>query len=388
MPCFSVNYFCSHWVIKISKMPQRRLIAVLAVFVSVASLSAAQTQVPTLRSQSNVVLAPTLVIKKSGEIVHGLSTKDFILEDNGMEQEIRLDDTPDAEPISLVVAVQNGGSANLQFDSTSDQPSALDNPNRERRKSSNASLNGLGTMVEGFLGETKSEVAVVTFDNRVALFQDFTEDVPATAKKLRELKGSGHYGAAILDAVSYSLDLLERRPKGRTRVLLLISENLDHGSVSKLDQVVQRVTLSNTLIYSVAFSPLRAEVVRDLKGQNPEPANVGRDPNYHQPTATIDLPKMLFMATNAMRKNTARAIANLSGGEYSTFKNKRTFDGNLVALTNHVRNRYLLSFQPKNPQPGLHLISVRLRVPQRDIIVLARNSYWVSAVVAGEIPSR
>ncbi len=74
----------------------------------------------------------------------------------------------------------------------------------------------------------------------------------------------------------------------------------------------------------------------------------------------------------------SRAVADLTGGEYGTFKDKHSFDRGLAALSNHVRNRYLLSFQLKNPQPGLHAIAVRLRVPQRDVNVLARSRYWVS----------
>jgi VWFA-related protein len=289
----------------------------------------AQTTVPTIHSESTVVLSPALVMSKSGEIVHGLSVKDFILEDNGVEQEICLDDTPDAQSISLVVAAQRGGSASLEFEQPEKQ-SEIDRPESKRRKPRKAALSGLGTMVEDFLGESKSELTVVTFDSKIELLQDFTEDVPAVAEKLGELKGSDNGGAAILDAVSYSLDLLERRPEGHTRVLLLISEPRDHGSKAKLDQVLKRVTLSNTLIYSVSFSPLRAEIMRDLKAYNPDPPGLGNDPFFNQPAATMDVLDLAYKASNAMRKNTARAVANLSGGEYDVFKDKRTFDGGLA----------------------------------------------------------
>jgi VWFA-related protein len=341
-------------------------------------LSQAEPPVPTIHSESNVVLAPTLVVKKSGEIVHGLSAKDFIIEDNGVEQETRLDDMPDAESISLVVAVQCGGSAAQEFEQP-EKPSESESPDRKPPKPLKAPLSGLATMVEGFLGESKSEVAVVTFDSKTKLLQDFTEDIPAVAEKLRELKGSGDGGAATLDAIYYSLDLLELRPEGRTRVLLLISESRDHGSNAKLDQVVKRVTLSNTLIYSVVFSPLRSEFTRDLKGQNPIPPEKSPDPFFNQPTAAVNLLQMAYLASNSLRKNTARAVADLTGGEYDTFRDRHTFDRSLATLSNHIRNRYLLSFQTKNPQPGLHAITVRLRVPQRNVTVLSRNRYWAAA---------
>ena len=65
-------------------------------------------QETTLRSQSNLVLVPTLVKDQQGEIVYGLQAKDFLVEDDGVEQTVRLDETPEGQPISLVVAIQRG----------------------------------------------------------------------------------------------------------------------------------------------------------------------------------------------------------------------------------------------------------------------------------------
>jgi hypothetical protein len=45
-----------------------------------------------------------------------------------------------------------------------------------------------------------------------------------------------------------------------------------------------------------------------------------------------------------------------------------------------VHNRYLLSFQPKNPRPGLHQIRVRLKDPARSGTVLFRSNYWAGVV--------
>ena len=340
---------------------------------------AAQNPSPALRSQSSLVLVPTLVTSKSGEIVYGLSAKDFVIEDNGVEQQTRLSETPDTELISLVVAVQVGGSASLvEFDQTK-KPSAGDSESSQWHKTRKGALNGLGAMVEGFIGESKSEVALVTFDSHVELVQDFDENVTAVDAKIKNLKASGNDGSAILDAVSYSIKLLEQRPKERTKVLLVISEPRDHGSKAKIDEVLKRITESNTIVYSLSFSPLRAETVRDLRGQHPDaPVPADLEPSEPPDTdvATIDILAMVYLASNALRKNTARAVADLTGGEYSTFKDGRTFDDSLAALTGNLRDRYFLSFEPKNPKPGLHSISVHLKEPRRDVTVLARNRYW------------
>ena len=78
-----------------------------------------------------------------------------------------------------------------------------------------------------------------------------------------------------------------------------------------------------------------------------------------------------------MRKNTAKAIASLSGGEYQMFDTAKGFDARLNDFDNHLHSRYLLSFQPTQPHPGLHRLTVRLKQPG-DATVLARSSYWAT----------
>ena len=345
----------------------------------------AQTTVPVYRADSTVVLVPTLVARKSGEVVYGLTAKDFIVEEQGVEQAICLDEATGSDKICLVVAVQLGGSAYLNFEARQEWPPGSGDsiPQEPRRR--RAALSGLGTMVENFIGEARGEVAIVTFDSQVELLQSFSGDLPAVSEKLDRLQGSGDGGAAILDAISFSLGLLADRPPGQLHVLLIISETRDHGSkTAKLDGVLKQLAASNTLVYSVAFHPLRSELARDLKGQNPAPLQAAPPPGLPQQVTSPRpnlLGPLLTLAMNAMAKNTARPLADLTGGEYRTFSNKRTFDANLGLLANHLRNRYLISFQPKNPRPGAHVITVRLRNSPRDVVVLARNSYWVTVHV-------
>ncbi|HUZ04634.1 MAG TPA: hypothetical protein VMU62_04700, partial [Acidobacteriaceae bacterium] len=93
----------------------------------------------------------------------------------------------------------------------------------------------------------------------------------------------------------------------------------------------------------------------------------------------------IFMAVQAFRKNTAAAIPEMTGGEYLRFNNGKGLDGRIGMLANQVHNRYMLSFQPDNPRPGLHVLNVTLK---QDIgaRVLARTDYWAAAP-EGEVPN-
>jgi hypothetical protein len=132
---------------------------------------------------------------------------------------------------------------------------------RKRKRPCPMSISGLGSMLESFV-TPKDEVALVTFDSSVYLFQDFTKDAGRLSERTRMLT-PGDNGAAILDAVRYSVSLLDARPRGRLHVLLLISES-DHGSLTPALDILRQLVVSNILVCSLTFSPLRSEFAQEL----------------------------------------------------------------------------------------------------------------------------
>jgi hypothetical protein len=44
-------------------------------------------------------------------------------------------------------------------------------------------------------------------------------------------------------------------------------------------------------------------------------------------------------------------------------------------FSNHLHSRYMLSFQPSKPHPGLHQLTVKVKTPG-GATVLARANYW------------
>ena len=313
---------------------------------SLVFASAAAQQQPGFTTQVNLVPVPTLVSDKDGNAVYGLHEKDFIIEDNGAEQEVHLDEEAEPRPISLVVAVQTGRRAYREF----------------------GRLTGLSSMLDPVLSNPNNEAAVVFFDSKLNLARDFTSNGDLVESDLKSLP-AGDGGAAILDAVAYSVRLLARRPEGRQRVLSLISETRDHGSrFSKIDDVVQLIGTTNTLVYALPFSPYGSQQLDTLRGAN-------RD----EWIPVMDIIEKLAVARQAMRKNSPKALAAMTGGEYELFTTRKGFETDMNSFDNHLHSRYLLSFEPKNPQPGLHQIRVRLRDPGSET-VLFRSSYWVGDV--------
>jgi VWFA-related protein len=326
---------------------QDSLLRVL-LFALLATASAPAQDTPaqdTIHTQSNVVIVPALVKNAKGEAVYGLGAKDFVVEDDGVEQAVRLDEATEGSMMSLVIAIQRGRRANYEF----------------------PRIRGLSAMVDPIVETGLGRVAVVEFDSQAELIQDFSGNPDKTAETLNALQ-PGDGGAAILDAVDYSVKLLEKAPRERQRVLLLISETRDHGShEAKVEDVVAEIGQSNTAVYALAFSPSRSNVLDTMRGNNM--AEMHPSPDLLAP---------LILAAQAMRKNIPGTVAAMTGGEYELFATKTNFEARMIDFTNHLHSRYLLSIEPKNPHAGLHQIRVRLRDPG-DRAVLARSRYWVAA---------
>jgi hypothetical protein len=193
------------------------------------------------------------------------------------------------------------------------------------------------------------------------------------------------------------VDQLQKQPPEYRRAIVLISETVDHGSRTALEDAVRSVSDTNTVIYSFAFSSTRSAAGHEA-GQfsNAEPGPAGgcfaNDPNAApsekkgKAEKTYDCLSMLapplraakiaaLVAMNSMRKNAAETVAHLTGGEYYGFKDRRTLQKGMLTVSNHVPNRYVLSFRPEDPHPGMHTLKLKLEnYPTLELT--ARKNYW------------
>jgi VWFA-related protein len=363
-----------------------------------------------LSTRSTLVLVPTLVRGKAGDLVFTLNANDFVLTDNGQPQKLTLEQDTGGEPLALVVVIEIGGAGAREFNNYS----AIAPP--------------LAPMLESIIGNVPHKVAVVTFDSQPTLLEDFTADTERAADAIRTLTpgctrqhhlddcasplaihnvGLGDNGAAILDSLGFSVDLLRNQPPKYRRAILLISETLDRGSHLKLEDALRAISDTNTTIYSIGYSTAKSEAAhyaaRELPTQpgglwmanhhpNPPHGCMGKDPDP-DPDAThnkaiqaydcltqlappLALAKMAAIAaTDALRRNVPETVANLTGGAYFKLTNPTNLGRDLAIISNHIPNRYALSFQPQSPNPGLHVLSLSLP-NYANMHVTARTSYW------------
>ncbi len=273
----------------------------------------------------------------------GLKAADFKLFDNGVEQKVSAEQV-EGQPITVVVLMQTGGSAPRQFQN----------------------YQTLSTMLTTMMGRSTYKVAMVTFDSRPEEIWNFPPRVDGLKYAFKN-PASGDGGAAIIDAVSRGIDLLQDQPASFRRIILMLSQPQDDGSKTPVEDVVRRLGESNTAIYSVTFTPERIL----FKDTIPLP---GHDP----PAKSFEPPTSLSAVLKAMRENTAAELAALSGGEHVRLRDKSDLESKLWILKNDFSNSYTLSFRPSSKEPGFHAIKVQVIKKSGRFDVASRTSYWAN----------
>jgi VWFA-related protein len=388
---------------------------------------AATGQDPNLTATANLVIVPTLVRDAAGQLVYGLKVDDFALSDDGVPQKLRLEEDTGGEPLALAVVIESGAAMR----------EAGWHPDRPAHKTDR--FRGLPAMVESIAGGVPHQVAVIGFDSRPELELRLTSNAGGVAEIIDELDqgNTGDGGAAILDALILAVEQLRAAPIGYRRAILLLSETEDRGSTHTLDEALRAISETNTAIYSLAFGTGRTKAseygnkmlpTKHIANSVPEPGLgpqgspvtsddiiarllqtalfgfalgnptpyppggcMGKDPAapaqnklvqlydcLGQLAPPLALAKMAAIAaTNGIKKNVPESVARLTGGEYLPFNTAKTLQDGLATFANHVPNRYILTFQPQNPHPGLHVLELQLKeYPQ--LRITARTSYWAN----------
>jgi len=345
--------------------------------------SSVSPQVPTLSARSNLVLVPALVkTGAGGEVVFSLTANDFSLTDNGVPQSLRLEPDTDSQPFALAIIVQTGsqGASHLP------------------------DYRGLGAVLDAVIGNVPHRVAVIGFDSKPRLERDFTANTDAAAQTIATIH-EGDSGAAILDALTFGINLLRKQPPTYRRAVLLCSETVDRSSQTSLEDAVRAVNDTNTSIYSFGFSSTKAALTHEAS-KLPGAGRYSNEPYAkggcmgHDSDTDLDargkrgvqaldcagdllpplrLARMAFLiAKDGLKRNVPESVAQLTGGEYFAFKDAATLRRHLITISNDIPNYYVLSFRPQSPEPGLHALKLSLK-NRPKLQLRARKAYWVDA---------
>lgn len=337
----------------------------LALLLSLSFLLVAQDV--SLRSTSNLVLAPLSVNDKQGRPVDGLDAKDFLVYDDDAPVLIETEDS--TQPLSIALVVQNTLSAQSVLD--------------KLRKTTSV----IGPLITGARGEA----SVVTFGDQVRIAQEFTRDSAKIENTLRGLDGSGE-GGRLLDGLATALHLLDQRKRDRRRIILLLSEKHDRSSEETIDTLIRRLEHSNTTVYSLTFSPTRTmfanRAPKHCDRKCRDCANTCRNCGSHcdrenpaavpSNTATGGLMNIVALfgeMKRAGQPDIPAVLASLSGGTASAFVRKQSLEDALRRIGADLHEQYLVTFPMRRQSPGVfHRIRASIK-GRPDLTVRTRVGY-------------
>jgi len=331
---------------------------------------AQEMDLPTFRSTVKYITVPVTVLDKEGNFVNGLEPKDFRLFDNKKPQPISRDLT--FNPISVVIAIQaNAGIEGML-----------------------PKINKIGSLMDALVVGETGEAAVMKFDHRIEVLQEFTNDSDKITQAIRKIK-PGSTTARLNDAVMEGINLLRNKPKERRRVILLIAETRDRGSEMKAREVLVEAQFKDVIVYSINISrfmstwtnrnptPPRPPAIPPTAGHSMagggalNPTTQMQNTGFGNGNILPAFVEIFRQAKALFIDNPAEAYTKWTGGREYGFATEGALERAISDLGNEIHSQYMLSYPvPQDAEGGYHDIEVKVMRP--DLEVRARPGYWIA----------
>ena len=308
-------------------MPAPRPAAVLivvAVAIAAARTGARATQTPSpqppipdaklFQSGIEITSVTATVTDKEGRLVHDLPREAFEVYEDGMRQTIT-QFTRDRVPIGLGVLLDISDSMY------------------------GARIQDARAAVDRFffdLLDPADEFFLLAFNHAPHPLTGWTREQGDVRRALAGLRPTG--GTAIYDAITDALPIVARRSRQRA-ALLVISDGADTASTTTLRDVRSALLRTDAFVYAIAIdSPDRTPINTRVNAQ------------------------------------ALREITNESGGRTELVQSSAEIAEATARIAEELNSQYLLGFTSAKGADGQYH-SLRVRVPQGDYRVRARNGY-------------
>lgn len=333
--------------------------------------SAQESTIPKFTGEVKNVVAPTTVSLKDGRTVNDLQPHQFMLFDNGKEQSIRVDQV--MQPMSIVVCVQ----------SNSKVEPVLKN------------IKKMGPLLEAMVIGDTGEAAVIAFDGRVRVMEDFTKSGEKIQAALNKINPGGDQNR-LVDSVLKAAEMLKTRPSGNRRVILLISETQDKSSEAHVRDALYAIQFGNISVYSVNINRLIGKLLAKAPPPRESPVPLGAQ---HLPPGVAMTPQNATLMSSQGNvlpivgeifkqvkyifvDNPLEVFTKFSGGRERSFLNQRDLERVIAEIGEELHSQYILSYTPSDSvklEGGYHEIKVAIR-EHPEWTARTRPGYWMAAI--------
>lgn len=327
-------------------------------------------ETPSFITLTEEVTVPVTVTGPDGEFVSALEKTDFRVFDNELEQQIESFEVAFL-PISMVVLVQS--SARVEGLLPDVKKTAV-------------------LFTDLVLGEF-GQAAIIAFDNRVRLMQDFTNSTDDIDKALKNVT-VGSEASRLSDAIYDAVRMLTRRPPNHRKIIVAISESQNNGSEVGLGESLRTAQVNDIMFYAVRLSSLSARLFREpeqkrdpfppgIQSRPIAPGGVATPTTMQQSYGYQATPNVIPIIIDLVRgvknlifNNPLELMAKGTGGmDYSP----RTEDGlqeSIAKIGEDIRSQYLLTYRPNNRNQGGIFHHIRVELPYEQLKARHRPGYF------------
>ncbi len=295
---------------------------------------------PTFSLDVEVVNVLATVKDRNGRLLSTLEQDDFILEEDGVRQDIRYFSHQSDLPLTVGLLIDTSGSQEFVIP--------------EERSA--------GTLFFRSVLRPKTDLAfLMSFDRNVELLQDYTDSLALLERGLQglhvEVPTGGFHpnptgskkqtSTALYDAVFLAADEMFRNQVGR-KAVVVISDGYDFGSKTKLKQAVEAAQRADIVIYSVQYLD-RTFASRGY-------LNLGSG----------------SAALKRMSEDT--------GGSFFRVSRGRRLSSIFQQIEDEMRSQYSIGYTPRGElsKPGFRKIT--LKSPRKGLRIQARSGYYADAI--------
>jgi len=221
------------------------VVAILVCATPTAPLRAQERQKSApIRVETNLVNILASVIDPNGRPIPDLAVDAFTLTEEGVSQKIERFEAETNRPLDLALMVDSSMSTfkDLKFENE-------------------AAAHFIRQVVRP--GDT---LGVFEFSETVTELSEYSDKVPELQAAARRITPGA--GTSIYDAIVLGSQTLKRRPTGRRRAIVLVTDAGETTSVSKFEDARRTAIASEALLYSVVIRPVKNESGRNTAGEH------------------------------------------------------------------------------------------------------------------------
>ena len=256
-----------------------------------------------MHTDVNLVSLWVSVQDASGRPLTGLSRDAFSVFDEGTRQQVAVFEAQTQQPLDMALMIDTSLSESheLQFEA-------------------NAAMRFIHHVVR-----QQDTLTVYSFSENVDRLTPYTSNTSVLDAGLKRMVPGA--GTSLYDAIFLASGELSRKPTGRRRVIVLVTDAGETTSRVTFEDARHAAVSAEALLYTIVVRPVHSDALRDLAGEH-------------------------AVAT----------ITDTTGGAMFVADDYHQLDSLFEAVDLELRTQYLLAFYPLPPPPNRAIRHLEVRV--------------------------